>query len=113
MTTQESLKHRLYKAKRIMEDNCHKQIKNEDIAREIGMSTYHFIRCFKQEFDLSPYQYVLHMRLVKASELLKKTALKATEISDISGFPDAQAFCKIFKKNFGSTPLDYRRAIPA
>lgn len=113
MSTKTELEKRVAKAKIIIESNSHKSLRTDELASEVAMSTFHFIRTFKEVYRMSPYQYVLKVRLRKACEMLLQTPLKATEIADISGFPDIQSFCKTFRKNYGTTPVGYRKSLSA
>jgi AraC family transcriptional regulator len=74
------------------------------VARESNMSEFHFFRCFKQVFGVSPYQYMLNKRLEYASLLLSENDLLISEIARKCGFPDLFTFSKAFKKKFGVSP---------
>lgn len=76
----------------------------EAIAKEAGLSEYHFFRLFKAIYTITPHQYSLRKRLETSYSLLKN---KQQSISDIAldvGFSDIHSFSKAFKKYFGITP---------
>ncbi|RIX50271.1 AraC family transcriptional regulator [Paenibacillus nanensis] len=73
-------------------------------------SRYHFIRSFKELTGLTPYQYVLQLRIEEAKRLLKATKLTVTEISFSLGFSSVSQFQRLFAKASGATPSDFRRA---
>lgn len=77
------------------------------IARHSSMSIFHFYRCFKNIYGISPYQYMLDKRLQKGRELLYVHDTPKTEIARICGFPNISAFSKAFKKKFGSSPRQF------
>lgn len=81
----------------------------DDIARELGMSSFHFSHCFKSDMGVSPYQYVLKMRLERAASLLRSTVLPIIQIANDLGFPSQSHFTTTFKKGFGATPSSYRQ----
>jgi transcriptional regulator GlxA family with amidase domain len=63
---------------------------------------------FKTVFQLSPYQYLLKLRLEKARELLTLTPIPVTEISIILGFQNITSFSRLFHQRFGYSPMQYR-----
>jgi len=76
----------------------------KSVARESNMSEFHFYRCFKQVFRVSPYQYMLSKRLEHARQLLKDKELLVTEIATVCKFRDVFTFSKAFKKKYGFSP---------
>ncbi len=76
----------------------------KSVARESNMSEFHFYRCFKQVFGISPYQYMLAKRLEHAKQLLNKKELLVTEIALACKFRDVFSFSKAFKKKYGFSP---------
>ena len=69
----------------------------DDLAQEAYLSKYHFIRTFKALFHMSPYQYVLQLRLRKAKELLSLD-YSYNEVSLRIGFSDEKNLRKAIKK---------------
>lgn len=80
-----------------------------ELAKEQNFSTEHFIRIFKEYYGKTPKQYIISLRLNRASELLKTTKRTIAEIADFAGFSNIFYFNKIFKQNFGMTPTEYRK----
>ena len=76
----------------------------KSVARKSNMSEFHFYRCFKQVFRVSPYQYMLSKRLEHAKQLLNDKELLVTEIASICKFRDVFTFSKAFKKKYGLSP---------
>jgi hypothetical protein len=56
-------------------DNLAADLTLVEIAREVGMSPYHFSRMFKLSTGLSPHQYVMRQRIERAKALLTNTDL--------------------------------------
>lgn len=54
-------------------------------------------------------QYVRRNRIRKAEKLLGESDKKIAEIAELVGFPDYNYFTKVFKKETGFTPREYRR----
>ncbi len=99
---------RLESARDFMYDNYSTTFEIDELCREIGLSKFHFIRLFEAYFDCSPYKYLVRIRMQKACELLKNTHLQVNDIAGLVGFEFANSFIKTFKKQFGSTPQQYR-----
>ncbi len=80
-----------------------------DMARAAGYSRYHFSRLFKQRMGVSPYAYLLEVRLQAALErvMLENTPLK--RIAAEVGFCDYSYFSNMFKQHHGITPARARR----
>jgi AraC-like DNA-binding protein len=78
-----------------------------DIAAQAHLSEYHFIRLFKKVFQLTPYQYVLELRLQYGCDLLVQ-GCKPVDVAIQIGFADQAAFTKAFKKKFGCTPASLK-----
>ena len=85
------------------------EISLDTMAREAGMSKYHFSRLFKQSVHLTPHQYVLQRRLAKAKTLLKKGKLTIIEIAHLLGFSDQSHFTRLFKKFYNITPAAFQK----
>ena len=95
-----------------MRENLSKKITLEDIASHVFTSKYYFIRSFKRQIGLSPYNYLLYLRINKAKELLASTDLPLDEIAQQSGFCDSKNLIYNFKKAVQLTPMQYRNANP-
>ncbi|MCT7584712.1 MULTISPECIES: AraC family transcriptional regulator [Aliarcobacter] len=75
----------------------------DELASNIGLSKYHFIRVFKKEFGLSPYEFILNERVNRAHEFIQK-GMSISEASFQVGFTDQSHFTKNSKKFFAHTP---------
>ena len=67
-----------------------------------------FIRRFQKATELNPSEYLQHMRVGKARELMEFTSRSIDEIAWEVGYQDPGAFRRIFHKLMGLTPRDYR-----
>lgn len=82
------------------------------IASEVGMSKYHFNRCFSAAFSVPPLKYMLEMRLQTAMQLIKNEQMPLSEIPIHLQFTDFSYFSNQFKNRFGIRPsLLYRDRI--
>ena len=80
----------------------------EGFAKELKISYSTFRRTFREHTGISPHQYRLHLKVSAARELLRSTTLSVKEISYRCGFEDEQYFCRIFKRQTGNTPSQFR-----
>ena len=97
----------LLKAKEYIDKNYAKTISLESIAVEIGISSYYLSKLFKERFHLTIIEYLTATRLEKAKELLlSRKSLK--EIALSIGYKDPNYFSRVFKKEIGMTPSEYR-----
>lgn len=83
----------------------------EHIAGVACMSVHHFKREFQSYFGISPHRYIMQLRLKKAAGLLKKSELSVKEVCRSVGFEDDSSFIRLFKQNFGNTPVAFRKSI--
>jgi len=81
----------------------------EQVARVAGFAPGHFSKLFIEREDMPFEQYVRALRLERAKHLLADTVLDSTRIAELSGFGSAQYFCRVFRKELGITPLEYRK----
>src|SRR5690554_103348 len=67
-----------------------------------------FRRMFKNDTDLSPHQYFLQLKIMRAKGLLRTTTLSVKEISYECGFESIHYFSRLFKQKTGLTPGEFR-----
>ncbi len=98
------------KAKEFIKENITNEISVDLIAEEIGMSKFHFIRCFAAVYKISPHKYLLETRLLKSLRWVEEGQLGMVEISTRLQFTDSSYFSNQFKQRFGCTPTHVRTA---
>ncbi len=79
------------------------------LAQQVGLSSYHFARLFRQTTGESPHQFLLLKRLEAAQRLLRKTDLPLSQIAQDVGFSNHGHFTQVFKQHMGLTPRQYRQ----
>ena len=94
--------------KRYIEDHYHENISLETISKTVYLSPVYLSFLFKQVESISLTDYITHIRIEKAKELLRSTAAKTYEISRKVGYQDEKYFSRVFKKKVGLTPTEYR-----
>lgn len=83
--------------------------KLEELAASINYSVPYFSAMFKKAVGESFVQYLTRLRIEKAQLLLLTTDHKTLEIAEAIGFENYRSFNRIFKKETGVSPSDYRR----
>lgn len=89
-------------------DNYNAEINIEEYAASRGMSVSWFIRNFRQYAGTTPMQYIVSIRITNAQVLLETTDYNVTEIGSIVGYDNPLYFSRIFKKQKGVSPSEYR-----
>lgn len=96
-------------AKEWMEANYSSGCTLEDIAVVANMNSQHFLRMFRQIFQITPHQYLVNIKLEKAKQLLHTTTLPVLEICNAIGFESVYSFSLLFRKKFGLPPARFRK----
>ena len=84
----------------------------EELAAGIGLTTFQLIGLFKRTVGLTPHAYLTQVRLGAACRHLRRAAAPA-EVATAVGFYDQSALNKHFKRCYGITPLQFARAAAA
>ncbi len=88
--------------------HLHTQLKIKEIVDIIGVSPTYLLQIFKNEFGISPKQYISNLKLHTAKNLLTHSNLSITEISNSVGFNDVLVFSRFFSSKEGISPTEYR-----
>jgi AraC family transcriptional regulator len=102
--TKNDLLKKIQRGKEYIDVHFKNQIDIKEIASIANMSEYHFFRIFKTVMGISPYQYILQLRLYYARQLMIEQDMPISEIATLAGFNDISNFSKTFKKEFGYSP---------
>ena len=95
-----------------IQDHLEKNLSLEEIAGQLGMSSYYFARSFKNTLGIAPHQYLVQCRIERAKILLAKTQLSITEIAFQVGYTNQSHFSTLFRKHTAMTPRNYRTCPP-
>lgn len=80
------------------------------LATSAGYSRHHFSRLFTESVGTSPGRYLLRLRLDEAARQLRASDLPVKQVAIRCGFGDPNYFAKAFRRVFGMSPRDIRRA---
>ena len=90
-------------------DNYNADINIEKYAQSRGMSISWFIRNFKKYTGTTPMQYIVSTRIANAQLLLETTQYSISEIASIVGYDNPLYFSRLFHKQKGFSPSEYRK----
>jgi AraC family transcriptional regulator len=101
---------RVSAAARRIEHHADAPLSLSDLARDAGLSPYHFLRTFRQVVGMTPHQFILHTRLHRAAVRLRRTGDAISGIAYDAGFNDLSTFNRRFRRLMGVNPGVYRAA---
>ena len=78
------------------------------LARQAGLSPYHFLRSFQRAAGVTPHQFILRQRLREAARRLRGKAARVVDIALECGFRDLSNFNHAFRAEFGVSPRQFR-----
>jgi AraC-like DNA-binding protein len=102
---------RLCHARDLLRESREPVLTIEQLAREVHISPFHFIRQFEAVFGVTPHQYRIGSRLELAKQLLARGEHSVTDVCMEVGFSSLGSFSTLFAQRVGETPSAYRRRI--
>lgn len=99
----------LVRALQFMEENFQEPLGRETVARAAGLSSSHFSRLIRLKTGWSFTECLTRVRVEHACVALAGTRMGLAEIAQACGFGDQSYFSRVFHKQLGETPGDYRR----
>ena len=92
-----------------IQQNFMEKISLKEFSEQFHLSEKYISRYFKEHFHITLSQYITHLRLEHAKQLLQDTDTPVTEIAMQSGYQNVSYFIRSFKKTYGVSPLKYRK----
>jgi len=92
-------------------ENYNQDINIDAYAGSRGMSVSWFIRSFRKYTGQTPMQFILSIRINNAQILLETTQYSINEIASIVGYDNQLYFSRLFRKQKGCSPSEYRKKI--
>jgi len=96
------------KARKYIQEHFADEISLDDVSREVNVSPYYFSKLFKEEVGENFIEYLTELRIGKAKEMLLDEQLSVKEAGARAGYTDQNYFSRIFKKQTGMTPRQFR-----
>ncbi|MFC3455639.1 AraC family transcriptional regulator [Amycolatopsis speibonae] len=101
---------RVRSAVAMMRERLAEPLSVAEIAGEVHLSVYHFIRVFKEKTGEAPHRYLGRLRIEKARRLLRGTGFPIAQIARSCGFATPGALSAAFLRHTGSRPSEYRNS---
>ncbi len=91
-----------------MHEHFAEPISRSDIAQYVNIAEDYLTFCFRQELSVTPVKYLQRYRVNQAKQLLKNTDKTITDIALSVGFSDSGYFSRIFHREVGISPENFR-----
>ncbi len=92
-----------------IKDNYREKIYISDLAAQISLNEQYFCRFFKKAIGRTPMEYINEYRIKQTRRLLEESDLPITDICLECGYNNLGNFLREFRKQTGTTPLQYRK----
>ena len=110
-TTNQATVNRLAFVAQYINKHLSRPLPIRELADQACMSEPNFYRIFKQTFGVTPLDYINQQRIELASRLLRTTNRCLSDISTECGFNNLTYFMKLFRREIGASPTQYRKQI--
>ncbi len=101
------------RARKFIADQYQGKLSLTAVAREAGMGTFHFCKTFTRVTGVNFMQYLAHVRVEKAKNLLLNSNYRISDIALEVGFQSGGHFGRTFKRIAHQSPMEYRQQLPA
>lgn len=108
-STRIELYKRLSMSKKWIEKNFAQPVTLNQAADIAMLNSEHFLRLFKQAFNITPHQFLTKVRIDKAKHLLNETNETVSMICQLVGFESVSSFSGLFKQRMGISPAQFRK----
>jgi AraC-like DNA-binding protein len=98
------------RATRYMAANHHRHLSRGEIAKAVGLSEPHLARIMRAAAGTTVLGRLTELRMEEAKRLLVESTLSVTQVALEVGFTSFSHFSRIFRRQVGMAPSDYRRA---
>lgn len=99
----------IQKARFQMRDNISEEINLQQLAAENNIGYSYFRKMFKEYTGISPRQYHLELKIMRAKELLLSTDMNIKQICFELGFESSHYFSRFFKQKVGVSPRELKK----
>jgi two-component system response regulator YesN len=98
----------IYKCLAYIDEHYMEDLSLESVSAMFHFNSSYFCQYFKSKLNINFSQYLTQTRLSKAKELLEQSNDKVYQVAAQLGYQDVKYFNRVFKKEFGLTPEEYR-----
>ena len=101
--------HQCAAVRRYIDHHFKESLTLDQLAEEAHMNKFYLSHAFKQEYGISPINYMISRRLEESKYLLAETDLSMSQIAQLLGFSSLSYFSQVFRKTQGLSPMEYRQ----
>jgi AraC-like DNA-binding protein len=100
------------RARAFLRDALADKVTLDELAEHAALDKFHLVRAFRSELGLPPYEYLTHLRIARARELLRD-GMRVAEAAQAVGFCDESQLHRHFRRIVGVAPGAYARSFGA
>jgi len=100
---------RLRRIKELVYAKMEDDLRLDEMAQSVGLSTAHFARMFRKSTGETPHQFVLRQRLERAKRMLRAPDARVLDVALACGFKTQQHFAQVFRDACRVSPTRYRQ----
>ena len=100
--------HHCAAVRRYIDHHFKESLTLDQLAEEAHMNKFYLSHSFKQEYGISPINYMISRRLEESKYLLAETDLSMSQIAQLLGFSSLSYFSQVFHRTQEITPMEYR-----
>ena len=101
--------HQCATVRRYIDHHFKESLTLDQLAEEAHMNKFYLSHAFKQEYGVSPINYMISRRINESKYLLAETDLSLSQIAQLLGFSSLSYFSQVFRKTQGISPMEYRQ----
>jgi AraC-like DNA-binding protein len=103
----------LSKAMQAMHSGIDRSWSVESLAREARMSRSAFALKFRTVLGQTPLEYLTRWRMYKAGAMIRSNNMSFSEVASAIGYGSESSFSRVFRREMGEAPREYRRKCAA
>ena len=96
--------------KRYIDQHFQETLTLDQLAEEAHMNKFYLSHAFKQEFGVSPINYLISCRIEESKYLLAETDLSISQIAQLLNFSSPSYFSQVFRRTQGVSPVEFRQS---
>lgn len=93
-----------------MKEQVEEDISRDDVANHVNLNPAYLSRLFKKETGANLIDYLIETKMNRAKQLLEATPMTVGAVAQQVGYSNFSHFTKMFKKQFGVNPQEYRQS---
>jgi AraC-like DNA-binding protein len=94
---------------RLRSDPSSSALSSSALAKQAGLSRFHFLRRWREAFGVTPHEDLTRLRVARAKELLARDSASVTDVCLEVGFSSLGSFSTMFAERAGCAPTAWRR----